>query len=136
MERVTDDVSVFSTTVTLLITSNLLTPFPSVGAADLKTCGVRLQEQQNVTWNATDHTESPTTLRLSYESCLVECGTGMGDVNWRGFSQNFGAWLLPWIALMFQIPFGAERKFHCFALFVPLDNVSCSQSRWMMFFPS
>jgi hypothetical protein len=38
----------------------------------------------------------------------------MGDVNWQGLSQNFGAWLLPWITLMFQIPFGAERKFRHF----------------------
>ena len=32
----------------------------------------------------------------------------MGDVIWETFSQSFGAWYLPWIALMFQIPFGAE----------------------------
>ncbi|KAF9648211.1 hypothetical protein BDM02DRAFT_3096835, partial [Thelephora ganbajun] len=53
--------------------------------------------------------ESPPPLNVSYEQCLAECGTGMGDIDWQGFSQNFGAWLLPWIALMFQIPFGAEQ---------------------------
>lgn len=114
MEPTTDDVLGFSAAVTLLITSHFVVHFPSVDAVDLRACGARLQEQQNTTWNATYHTESPPILRLSYDNCLVECGTGMGDVNWRGFSQNFGAWLLPWIALMFQIPFGAERESHSF----------------------
>ncbi|KAF9781144.1 hypothetical protein BJ322DRAFT_1023248 [Thelephora terrestris] len=51
----------------------------------------------------------PPPLNVSYEQCLMVCGAGMGDVNWQDFSQNFGAWFLPWISLMFQIPFGAEQ---------------------------
>ena len=47
-------------------------------------------------------------LQLSYEQCLALCGGGMGDIDWETFSQSFGAWFLPWIALMFQIPFGSE----------------------------
>ena len=46
----------------------------------------------------------------------------MGDVDWEALSGNFGGWLLPWIALMFQIPFGAERKSHCSVLFAILLN--------------
>ena len=87
--------------------------FPRAGAVDLKACGATLQEQQNEAWNGTNQMEPPPDLSISYEQCLTECGAGMGNVNWEGFSQNFGAWLLPWIALMFQIPFGAERKFRC-----------------------
>lgn len=103
-----------STTVTLLIVLEFVAYFPRVDAVDLTACGARLQGQQDAAWNATNQTGPPPTLSLSYEQCLVECGGGMGDVNWEGFSQNFGAWLLPWIALMFQIPFGADRKFHHF----------------------
>ena len=99
------------TTAILLIASQFVAHLPCADATDLQACGARLQGRQGTT----NHTESPPQLSLSYEQCLVECGTGMGDVDWESFSQNFGTWLLPWIALMFQIPFGAERKFHCFA---------------------
>ena len=102
------------TTATLLIASQFVAHLPCVDAADLQACGARLQERQDAAWNATNHTESPPQFSLPYEQCLVECGSGMEDVNWESFSQNFGAWLLPWIALMFQIPFGAERKFYRF----------------------
>jgi len=100
------------TATSLLIVFQFMT---LVHAVNLKACGARLQKQQNIAWNTTYETEPPPPLRLSYDQCLVECGGGMGDVNWQGLSPNFGAWLLPWIALMFQIPFGAERKRHRFA---------------------
>jgi hypothetical protein len=103
-----------STTVTLLLALKFATHFPCVDAIDLKACGDRLQEQQGATWNATHPTEPPPPFSLTYEQCLMECGAGVGGVNWQGLSQNFGAWLLPWITLMFQIPFGAERKFRLF----------------------
>ena len=62
----------------------------------------------------------------------------MGDINWPGFSQNFGAWLLPWITLMFQIPFGAERKSPQYfaSVFCLTRGCSGTQSRWMMYSPS
>ena len=107
-------VSRFLSPVTLLLALKFATHFPCVGAVDLKACGDRLQEQQGATWNATHPTEPPPPFSLTYEQCLVECGAGVGGVNWQGLSQNFGAWLLPWITLMFQIPFGAERKFRHF----------------------
>ena len=47
----------------------------------------------------------------------MECGNGVGDIDWEALSGNFGAWLLPWIALMFQVPFSAERKSHRSASF-------------------
>jgi len=80
----------------------------SVGAVNLRQCGARLKDLQEGAWNATNSTSSPPPLHLSYGECIAECGGGTGDVNWDSFSQSFGAWFLPWIALMFQIPFGAE----------------------------
>ena len=94
----------------VLVTLQLMMHSICVLAVDLDQCGARLQGQQNTTQNTTDAQGSPPTLRVSYEQCLVECGGGLGDINWQYFSSNFGAWSLPWISLMFQIPFGGERK--------------------------
>ena len=93
----------------LLAVLQFAAQIPCADAVNLIACGARVQEQQNATQN-TCTTEPPLALCISYEQCLVACGPGMGSVNWQNFSQNFGAWLLPWITLMFQIPFGAERK--------------------------
>lgn len=84
----------------------------SVGAANLIQCGERLRDAQQGALNATNSTSPPPLLHLSYAECVAECGGGTGDVNWSQFSQSFGAWFLPWVALMFQIPFGAECTCH------------------------
>ena len=81
-----------------------------VDAIELWKCAVNLQNQQYAAWNATHPTEPPPLFVLSYEQCLAECGSGLGDIDWGVFSQTFSTWLLPWIALMFQIPFGAEGE--------------------------
>ena len=110
-ESVANIVSITPFTAAILIIAlQLVTHSPSAGAVDLKGCGTRLLEQQTAASNVTNSTESSLTLRITYEQCLVECGSGMGDINWQAFSPNFGAWLLPWITLMFQIPFGAESE--------------------------
>ena len=88
-----------------------------VDAVNLAECGKTLKNAQQGAWNATNSTSPPPTLNLTYEQCVVECGGGIGDIKWETFSQSFGAWFLPWIALMFQIPFGAECKRH---IYVPL----------------
>lgn len=44
---------------------------------------------------------------ITYLQCLDTCGRGPGEFKWTMFSQGFGSWLLPWIALIFQLPFGA-----------------------------
>lgn len=99
-------------TVVLLVVL-LVASTSCVDATKLKACGARLQEIQGLEWNATHNsTEPPPPLSLSYEQCLAECGTGLGGIDWRALSQSFSAWLLPWIALMFQIPFGAEGELH------------------------
>jgi hypothetical protein len=45
--------------------------------------------------------------QFTYKECVDTCGAGVGAFNWTMFSQDFSTWLLPWIALMFQLPFGA-----------------------------
>ena len=100
----------FPATVTLLVALQFVAHFSCVDAVNLRECGTRLQDQLEAA--AGNTSGNPPVLLLSYEECLVECGSGIGDINWQAFSPNFGAWLLPWISLMFQIPFGAEREFH------------------------
>lgn len=101
-------------------------------------CEIRLQKQQvqqDVEWNMTHALQPPPRLLLSYEQCLAECGAGMGDVDWGGLSGNFGTWLLPWIALMFQIPFVAEGKIYC-PVFACLTVYYSTQTHWTMSSPS
>jgi hypothetical protein len=97
---------------TAILSILLLVAFTTrVDAIQLWNCAANLQNQYSAEWNATHGpTEPPPPFTLTYDQCLVKCGTGLGDINWGVFSQTFSAWLLPWIALMFQIPFGAEGE--------------------------
>ena len=47
---------------------------------------------------------------LTYGACKSLCGTEQEAFNWSVFSQQFSAWLLPWLALVSQLPFGAESR--------------------------
>jgi hypothetical protein len=94
--------------VPLISVLALMVCFDGVNAVNLQKCGARLQAAQGGALNTTSNTSPAPVLRLSYEECIVECGGGVGDVSWQAFSQSFGTWFLPWIALAFQIPFGAE----------------------------
>ena len=46
---------------------------------------------------------------LTYQTCAARCGTGSESFNWRTFAQLFAAWLLPWLALLSQLPFGSAE---------------------------
>jgi hypothetical protein len=82
----------------------------TANAVNLADCGGELKKAQEAEWNATNPTSPAPKLELSYEQCVAKCGRGIGYINLEAFSQSFGAWFLPWISLMFQIPFGAECK--------------------------
>ena len=98
--------------LTVLVFVGCLTT--NVDAMNLEACGKGLNGAQENAWNATNGTSAGPTLQLTYEQCVAQCGGGIGDINWGAFSQSFGAWFLPWIALMFQIPFGAEGKWYIY----------------------
>jgi hypothetical protein len=106
--QITDDV--IPLTVVLLVIL-LVVSTGRVDAINLAQCGDGLRKQQGTEWNKT-HTEPPPQFNLTYEQCLAHCGSGMGDIDWVRFSETFSSWLLPWIALMFQIPFGAEGELY------------------------
>ncbi|KAF8797494.1 hypothetical protein BYT27DRAFT_7237245 [Phlegmacium glaucopus] len=52
---------------------------------------------------------------MTYELCNKACGVRQGPPNWIAFSRQFGLWLLPWLGLLSQLPFGANDN---------LDNLS------------
>ncbi|KAG2110070.1 hypothetical protein BD769DRAFT_98125 [Suillus cothurnatus] len=47
---------------------------------------------------------------FTYETCLAHCGSGTQNPTWANISQQFGAWLLPYLALISQLPFGARHR--------------------------
>ncbi|TFK32299.1 hypothetical protein BDQ12DRAFT_707705 [Crucibulum laeve] len=47
---------------------------------------------------------------VSYDICISACGAGQEPFQWSVFSQQFSSWLLPWLALVSQLPFGANDK--------------------------
>ncbi|KAI9573149.1 hypothetical protein HD554DRAFT_1150501 [Boletus coccyginus] len=47
---------------------------------------------------------------LSYTGCKEYCGGGQQPFDWDVFSQQYAAWLLPYLALLSQLPFGARHR--------------------------
>jgi len=47
---------------------------------------------------------------ITYSLCVQACGGGQEPFQWSIFSQQFSAWLLPWLALVSQLPFCANDK--------------------------
>ena len=45
--------------------------------------------------------------KVTYDQCVQSCGGGIGQFNWPMFFQGFTSTLLPWFALISQLPFGA-----------------------------
>ncbi|KAJ3833358.1 hypothetical protein EV361DRAFT_44201 [Lentinula raphanica] len=51
---------------------------------------------------------------IPYEMCIIACGSGPEAFSWSDFSNQFSAWLLPWLALLSQLPFGANDRLENF----------------------
>ncbi|KAI4524038.1 hypothetical protein K525DRAFT_282007 [Schizophyllum commune Loenen D] len=49
-------------------------------------------------------------IAVTYDQCQETCGSGREPFSWATFSQQFGNWLLPWLALLSQLPFGANDR--------------------------
>ena len=88
--------------------------FLSVAATNFTQCLIDFQAS-NATSGGVDtngaHVSNPRdAVGLTYETCKAECGTGPELFEWSIFSQQFSAWLLPWLALVSQLPFGAGNR--------------------------
>jgi len=47
---------------------------------------------------------------MTYGLCKSACGTSPESFDWSEFAQKFTSWLLPWLALISQLPFGAKYR--------------------------
>jgi len=47
---------------------------------------------------------------MTYELCKRACGTSPESFDWHEFAEKFTSWLLPWLALISQLPFGAKYR--------------------------
>ena len=45
---------------------------------------------------------------LTYDRCMADCGGGPVGFDLYTFSQQFTSWLLPWLALISQLPYGTR----------------------------
>ena len=103
----------------------LLLSFSSlVSAVNLTQCLASLKADPNAV-GGVDYRGNPTSpgeaVGLTYSTCMTRCGSGPESFRWRDFSQLFTSWLLPWLALISQLPFGARY---------PLDDLI---SGWLSF---
>ncbi|KAI0712933.1 hypothetical protein C8T65DRAFT_695138 [Cerioporus squamosus] len=47
---------------------------------------------------------------ITYNLCVRACGSSPEPFDWPAFYQQFSSWLLPYFALLSQLPFGAESR--------------------------
>ena len=52
---------------------------------------------------------------FTYKTCTERCGSSPVPFSWEDFSQLFPSWLLPWLALISQLPFGSGNYLDDFA---------------------
>jgi hypothetical protein len=88
----------------------------SVSASvDFNQCFAEIKNGSYGMTGGTDNQGNPvpditTATSITYELCIRACGKGGGAFSWSAFSQQFSAWLLPWLALLSQLPFGSRYK--------------------------
>jgi hypothetical protein len=51
---------------------------------------------------------------ITYDRCVADCGPGPVDFDWYTFSQQFTSWLLPWLAVISQLPYGTRDALSSF----------------------
>jgi hypothetical protein len=92
---------------------------PAVAGVNFKSC---LADVQSGLWGPVGGTDYSghvvsnisTATGLTYDLCVRACGAGSESTVWSTFSQQLGSWLLPWLALLSQLPYGADSRFDNF----------------------
>ena len=92
-------------------------PMATVAGTNFDTCLTNLQNGAfgvGVDVGGTDNHGYPVNVSdatgMTYSLCVRACGSGQEPFQWSIFSQQFSSWLLPWLALVSQLPFGANDK--------------------------
>lgn len=100
----------------LLFAGSTLLCAESAGAVNFSSC---LADVQNGMYGpnpgAVDQYGDPVAnvsdaIGITYNLCITACGAGVEPFAWSLFSQSFSAWMLPWLALISQLPFGAKHR--------------------------
>ena len=82
-----------------------------VAAANFTHCLEEFQKEPDTTSGGVNSKGHPVTpanaVGLTYKTCTARCGGSAESFDWRGFAQLFSSWLLPWLALISQLPFGS-----------------------------
>lgn len=85
-----------------------------VAATNFTACMLDLQagnSSQGLLDNAGKTVTSPAdATAITYDLCKSSCGANPEPFQWSIFSSQFSAWLLPWLALISQLPFGSRYK--------------------------
>ena len=87
---------------------------PTAASPDFVQCLAKFKEL-NTTVGGTDYDGIPVTnpldaVGLTYTACVQYCSPKQEPFDWTRFSQQFSAWLIPWLALVSQLPFGAKSR--------------------------
>ena len=87
---------------------------PIAASSNFVQCLARFKEL-NITVGGTDCNGRPVinpqdAVGLTYPACVQYCSSKQESFDWTLFSQQFSAWLLPWLALVSQLPFGAKSR--------------------------
>lgn len=85
-------------------------------SVDFEKCFAEIRSGIHGQTGGTDNQGNPVTgvnentTSITYDFCVRACGSGGGAFSWSAFSQQFSAWLLPWLALLSQFPFGSRYR--------------------------
>ena len=101
------------TTLLILFASYLV--YFARATANFRQCLSDIQKLPQGTTGGLDNEGHPvanisTATAITYQLCVSACGEGQEAFQWSVFAQRFSAWLLPWLALISQLPFGARLK--------------------------
>jgi len=91
-----------------------LIPVIPVGAGNWTQCLSDIRSGRFLEGGRDNHGRNTTlnssTTAISYSLCLEACQASPEPLQWDVFSEQFSSWLLPWLALVSQLPFGANDK--------------------------
>ena len=88
----------------------LLSFISLVAAANFTQCLEDFKANPNATGGVDSHGRNVSAVDavgLTYRTCTTLCGNAPESFSWRQFAQLFASWLLPWLALISQLPFGS-----------------------------
>ena len=94
--------------------SSLIDILPVAASTNFKQCMDDVRSGKFGSEGGTDSFGNPVSISeatgITYGLCVRACGGGAEAFDLASFSQQFTAWLLPWLALISQLPFGARTR--------------------------